>query len=483
MNRKKKNMLTILFLLAALVMVSVLYFVVPKGDSGENQAETEEETSITVDTIDTEQVEEIAVSKAGKEVYHLKKENKSWKFSDNPTLPVDEDGVNTLLDSVANVTAAKELNLEDGEKSNYGVENPVLTIQIKTADKTYQYDLGDEVPIEGGVYGLASGRDTIFCMSESLMSVFDVEAKSLIQKDEIPDMTESEMTAVKVDNKKGSDFEAKVVKKAERVESDISWNITKPYDKPLAASDENWSAVLGYFNSLEFGDLVEYGAKKQSKYGLDNPDSVITVQYKKDKKEKKLVLLVGKEKEGAYYVRLQNSSNVYEMSADEVEQMTKLDAYSCMNQKVYNKLVTDVTGYDVTYGNTTLNVTCSLKKDETADSEEDTEDTASASDYIWSLNGKTIEEDDVTSFVSPYSTAGQISYSGKVDKKVSAKDRKFVLKIVYHEKDRDVTITYYPYDGTNFYQVDRDGMNYFLADKKAVDEVIKQFQSVEKMGK
>ena len=33
--------------------------------------------------------------------------------------------------------------------------------------------------------------------------------------------------------------------------------------------------------------------------------------------------------------------------------------------------------------------------------------------------------------------------------------------MIYHEENRDVTVTYYPYDGTNFYRVDRDGMTYF----------------------
>lgn len=475
MSRNKKNMFTVLFLFTALVLVCFLYFVIPKGENSDEQAETEKESSITVDTIDTGQVVEIAVSKAGKEVYHLKKEDKTWKFAGDKSLPVDGESVNSLLESVASVTATKELALDAAEKSSYGVEEPALTIRITTPDKTYQYDLGDEVPIEGGVYGLVSGRDKIYCMSDSLMSVFDVKAKSLIQKDELPDITESEMTAVKVDNKKDADFEAEVVKKSERVESDISWNITKPYAKPLAASDEDWSATLGYFNTLELGDLVEYKAKNLLKYGLDNPSSVITVQYKKDKKEKSFVLNVGKKEDDAYYVCLKNSSNIYEMPASEVEQMTKLDAYSCMNQKVYNKTVTEIKGYDVTFGGTTLRITGSLKKEEK-------EDTVTASDYIWSLNGKTIADDDITSFVAPYSDAGQITYSGKADKKVVPKNRKAVLKIVYHEERRDVTVTYYPYDETNFYRVDRDGMDYFLVDKRAVDEVIGQFESIQKMG-
>ena len=53
-----------------------------------------------------------------------------------------------------------------------------------------------------------------------------------------------------------------------------------------------------------------------------------------------------------------------------------------------------------------------------------------------------------------------------------------VLKVVYHEKTRDVTVTYRPYDGTNFYRVDKDGMDYFLVDKLSVDAVIDAFKTL-----
>ena len=53
-----------------------------------------------------------------------------------------------------------------------------------------------------------------------------------------------------------------------------------------------------------------------------------------------------------------------------------------------------------------------------------------------------------------------------------------MTKIVYHEANRDVTVTYRPYDGTNFYRVDKNGMDYFLVDKLSVDAVIEAFKTL-----
>ena len=47
--------------------------------------------------------------------------------------------------------------------------------------------------------------------------------------------------------------------------------------------------------------------------------------------------------------------------------------------------------------------------------------------------------------------------------------------IVYHEENQDVTIRYLPYDGTNFYRVDKNGEMLFLTDKRAVDDTAKAF--------
>ena len=86
-------------------------------------------------------------------------------------------------------------------------------------------------------------------------------------------------------------------------------------------------------------------------------------------------------------------------------------------------------------------------------------------------------------FLSPYSLAYLLEYSGKADNKVKPKSSKPVLTIVYHENNRDVTVRYLPYDGINFYRVEKNGMDYFLVDKLSVDDIIKKFKGIEKLAK
>jgi hypothetical protein len=486
MSKQKKNLVTLLVLCVILAVSVVAYFLVPKGDT-DSTSSTEDTTSdddetedtITVDTIDTDTIVSVKISKKGKTTLSLEKDDDTWKLTDDKEVPLDEDTVTDLFECLNPVSASKEIDKEEISLSDCGLEEPAMTIQVETSDgSSYQYDLGIEVPILGGYYGTSSSGDKIYCMADSLYSTFDIKAKSLMSVEELPEIDESDMKYISVDNKKGDDFEAKKVSKKERVNSSSKWNITKPYDQPLAASTTDWSTTLGYFTDLSFSELEEYNAKDLSKYGLKNPSSVITIKYKK----KTLVLYVGKtNSDGDYYVCRKGSSNVYTMLADTVESMTELDVFNAMDTYVYDVAVSEISGFDVSFGKTKLKVTCDTEETSEAASDSavssETSDT-SLDNTTFTLNGKSVSDDDKSTLYEPYSAISELTYSGKVDSSVKAKSGDSVLTIVYHESGQDVTVKFLPYDGTNFYIVDKDGMNYFLVDKPMVDQIIKKFKNV-----
>lgn len=516
MSRKTRNLLTISGLCVLLAACLALYFFIPKGEEKDDGTVTGDVTAskdvtvskdvtaskdaeeITVDTIESDTIEQLEVKKKGKTSYVLIKKGDEWKLSGQEDIPLDETKVTALFSCLNPVKAAKTLEKTVDAISEYGLENPVYTVIVTAGGKKYQYDLGISVPVEGGYYGMSSGNsDSIYCFAENLVSDLDIKTNTLIVRDELPQMEEDRMVYLHVDNKKGSDFEAAVVKEEERVDSYSRWNITKPYEKPLATSTKDWSSILGYFDSLTFGNLVEYGAEKQDKYGLSSPSANITIRYfettkdyepkedtaqsdsdenevpEKYRKYHTVKLCIGNKKGESYYACQKGSHNVYLMNGDVVENMTKLNVYTAMDHCVYATLATKIKGYDVKYGNTTLSVTRTPV--------EGTED-SSKEKNIWTLNGKQVPDEKESDFLMPYSNAYLLEYTERADDSVKPKKKKPVLTMIYHEEKRDVTVTYYPYDGTNFYRVDKNGMNYFLVDKRSVDDVIKGFKGIEKIA-
>lgn len=540
MSGKKKNLITLLSLCAVLVVCLVLYFVIPQGTSNEQDpaaADTAEEGStgdsqsdLTIDTIAAEQVDKVTVQRKGEKGWSLKQEKEdSWTITGMAGAPVNEETVSAILSNVNPVKASQQFEAEAGDLSAYGLDQPALTIQIQTKDgKKYQYDIGSEVPKSDlGYYGKAASDNVVYCMDTAFVKAFDVPAIHLVKMDTLPEMEADYLTSISVKNRKGKNFEAKKVSDKEKVDFYSNWNITVPYAKPLSTSQSEWSTVLGYFTGLSYEEMVEYDSSSLKKYGLERPDSDITVSYyqaikgytptatatpaanasansstesayvipegKRDYRT--LHLLVGKKKGDSYYVCEKGKRNVYKMSASMVENMTGLDAYTNMDHCVYSVLATSIKGYDVTYGDTTLKVTRkSVPKDETdatatpesdAAAEEGTavgNATDSSQKNIWTLNGKTIPDDKESDFLKPYSLAFLLEYSERAEDAVKPESDKPVLTIVYHEDHRDVTVKYLPYDGINFYRVDKNGMDYFLVDKPLVDDVIEKFKGIESMG-
>lgn len=537
MSGKKKNVVTLIVLCALLVVCLVLYFVIPRntGEKEDNTADTTEEQSdsesISLDSIATDQIKSVTVTKKKKKVWSLKKKNKSWSLVGKEAAPVNEETVSSILENVKPVTATQKFENQSGDLSLYGLDKPELTISIVTTDgATYHYEIGSEVPkSDMGYYGKCSGRDEIYCLNSAFVKAFDVSGTSLIKMDELPEIDKDYLTAITVQNKEGKDFAAKKVSDAEKVDFYSNWNITAPYAMPLATSQSEWSTVLGYFTSLTYEEMVEYDSRNLQKYGLKNPQAVISVNYYQAKKGytpsatatpdanalgnsssessyvipenkrdyKSLHLYVGKKTGDSYYVCEQGKKNVYKMSAGTVENITGLDAYTNMDHCVYSVLATSIKGYDVTYGDTTLKVTRkSVTKDdsESAATPEATPTatengtavgnaTDSSQKNIWTLNGKKISDDDERDFLSPYSLAYLLEYSGKAKDSVKPESEEPVLTIVYHEDKRDVTVKYLPYDGINFYRVEKNGMDYFLVDKLSVDDVIEKFKGIEKFAK
>lgn len=526
MSSKKKNLITLVSLSLVLGICIVLYVFFPSSNNTDSGTKDQEKINeVTVDAIPENQILSISFSKEGETIWSVNKNQDKWNFSEDKTIPVNKEKMTAIMEELNPITATKKMEDVSELQSEYGLDKPQMKLTITAKDgREYQYNIGIKVPKEGmGYYSKTNADDAVYCLKASLVSAIDVTKNSMIQMDELPQIEADYMTYICVDNKKGNDFEAKRVSNKEKVNFYSNWNITKPYEKPLATSALQWSTTLGYFNSLSYKELVEYNSSNLDTYGLANPSSVITIKYyeakkgyvpsvtatpstvvtgnsaskdsyiiPKEKRDYKTVTLsIGKKEKDSYYVCEKGRNHVYKMEKDVVENMTNLDAYTSMDHCVYAVLATSIDGYDVMYEDTTLKVTRTPlhengKKKENSKDEGMAVENVTSKDQknLWKLNGKKISEEDEEAFLSPYSTAYLLEYSEKaVDSEMTEKSKKPVLTIVYHEEKRDVTVKYLPYDGTNFYRVDKNGMDYFLVDKLLVDDIIESFKQIEKLGK
>lgn len=503
MSKGKKQAFTLLGLCVLMVAAICLYFIVPRGDSEESAEEGNTAETVNVAKIEKDKITSVSITGEGREDISLEKNGEDWKLKDMPDVSLDADTVEGMFSGLSPVTASKELDSEGVQLSDYGLDQPQMTVKIATSDgEEYEFRFGGTVPVTGGNYGLTEDGGKIYTFSETLYSAFDIEKNSLIAKEEVADINSDYLTSISVKNDGKETFKAEVVSDSKKVDAYTNWVISKPYKKLLAGSStEDWTTLEGFFTSVTLGDLVEYGCSDFGKYGLKKPSSTVEVGYfevkdgyeipeataapdstsqtnastnkasevpEEYRENKGYTLYIGKKADsGDYYVRLKGSKNVYTMSASNVENMTGADAYTYMDKCVYSTLATDIKGYDAVIGDKKISVTRSTEKGDDGKDKN-----------VWTLNGEKVSDEKEEAFLTPYSKAYLLEFTSKAKDSVKPESDRPVMTIVYHEEGRDVTVKYLPYDGTNFYRVDKDGMDYFLVDKRSVDDTVASFESL-----
>ncbi len=500
MSKGKKQAITLISLCLLMILGIVAYFLVPQGEEKEEDTGEEATQTIEVVSIDGANITGLQILSEEENISLEKKEN-TWKLTDIPEAPVDQEAVEGMFSAFQPVKATKKLDGANVDMAEYGLDKPAKTLQVTTKDgKTYEIKLGEVVPATGGNYGLYDGQ--LYTFEDTFYAAFEGSKNSLISKEGVASITADYMTSIEVEKEGKTTFRAEVVSDDKKVDAYTNWVISEPFEKPLAGSStEDWGTLQGYFSSVSFDELVEYGAKDLEKYGLKNPGAVVKVNYftlkdgyeepeatanpngtaannntnkanvipKKYQDGKSYTLSVGDETEDgeSYYVRWNDSKQVYTLKADTVNQMIDADAYTYMDRCVYSTLATDIKGYDATIGDKKISVT---RKDGKNEEGKDIN--------IWTLNGKKVSDENEETFLTPYTKGYLLEFTSEAKDDVKPKSKEPVMQIVFHEANRDVTVTYYPYDGTNFYRVDKDGMDYFLVDKRSVDDMISAYEAL-----
>ncbi len=538
--KKKKNVILLVGLVLILAGAICALVLVPdnkekstKGTDNDKEQEAQASTDLVQESKD--QVTGIEFSMGDNTVYSLTKgdswsiEKAEYRIDKTKTgygkealkdAVVDDEIMEKTVNEVDNILATKKLQLEaDVKPEDYGLGADACKLTLNFGEKTETLLMGTEAGGDNtGYYVKVEGDDSnVYIISNVVYETYFADVEKFIKKDEISDINSDYMTGISIkDSKKkeSASFVTEFVSDKDRLDLYTNWVIKEPFKYDLAGcSTEDWNNMMRNYTSLTFDDMAEYKCEDLDKYGLKNPRAVVTIDYfelssdyveeakatpepaddnksavtkqitgkanvipKKYQIAKKYICNIGSQNEnGDYFVTVYTGSNdtkkpnVYTMSSDNVMKMIDINPYDYADHCVYATLATDIEGYEVKAKDVDVKVTRkSIKGDDDKEKNE------------WTINGKKVEEADEEAFLKPYSKAYLLEYSSNAKDSVKPKSDKPVLTMTFHEKDRDVTVKYLPYDGVNFYRVDKDGMDLFVVDKRSVDDVIAAFKDLQK---
>jgi hypothetical protein len=255
------------------------------------------------------------------------------------------------------------------------LDDPVGTINIATSDKTVTLTLGTFSTMDSERY-VSIGDGNVYLVSTDPYDTFNVELSSLIENDEIPNITAA--TEIVYSGAESGD-----VVYDENLDSDCTSDVyyLEQDSAKLPLDTDNVSSYLSKLYYMSLSDYATYNASTDDlvSYGLSDPELTLVISYKDDDEvEQSVQISLGRTEEqksaaeadsedtGASYdtdtssgvggyLRVGQSAIVYELSETNYEALLGISYDSLRHKDVFvadfsavEKMVVELDGEEYT---------------------------------------------------------------------------------------------------------------------------------------
>lgn len=377
MQRAKR----IYLLLGVLAVVCAAAFAVSRYQEEQERIRNTDEVVLEVDpdTVDslswTCEGESLAFHKDG-----------SWLYDEDSAFPVDEEKVQALLENFQALGAA--FIIEDvTDYAQYGLDDPVCTIDITAGDTAYQITLGDYSTMDSQRY-LSTGDGNVYLVEDDPLEDFDIPLSEMIDNDETPDFDSVESLQFT-----GADSYTAVYQEdsgASYCSDDVYFKQERDSLSPL--DTDRVQDYLDEISGLDLTNYVSYNATEEeiADCGLDQPELTVTIRYTDEPEEGEeeataetadtpstFTIRVSRdpdqrtatpeeaaqdeeeedEEEITAYLRVNDSQILYQITGSEYEALMAAGYNDLRHQEVLSADFADVTGLEVTLEGQTYTIT------------------------------------------------------------------------------------------------------------------------------
>lgn len=257
MNKKK---LLPLCILAGVVVVLAVILALLRIFGGEE----DEDTGIALFSVTADDLSTIAYQDGDTDVALTKGEDGVWSLDSDTLLPIDQDAVSELADSITGMTAQRELG-EDADVDSMGFATPEMSISFTTGADIYTLTVGDQNSMTDTYYARLGEDGPVYTIATSDLSSLCKTPRQLYQAQDITDIESSDVTAMTLET--GSEVLSFTLE-------DETWTLDS--DPGYELDQDTVKRMVNTICSLESEwSITQPGP--DSAYGLDAPNAVVTV--------------------------------------------------------------------------------------------------------------------------------------------------------------------------------------------------------------
>lgn len=310
-TKKHNKYIPLIVLLVALVVLFAVYKALAasnaRKEAEEAAAEAAENADIMIAEYDYTTMTALSYEKKGEEKLSFAVSGSSWIYVPDEHFPLDNTTVASMASAIAQI--AVECTVDEGEASDYGLDDPAYIINVKYSDgDSHEYKIGNYNSFNSAYYFMADGE--MYMVASGLLSYFNYTLDDLMALDTVPSSEWSDTAYVNYITVKDGDSENKI------------------------EDDTGKSELVDVLGSLSLKDTVDYYTEEEEKasYGLDG-SCTVTVNYKKAKTttdsdgnesttylDTNYVLTIGKTDSG-YCIMPSGSDITYSLSDDDAAEI------------------------------------------------------------------------------------------------------------------------------------------------------------------
>lgn len=268
MKRSKKLCL----LLGLLTVLCVATIAVLQVEEYKEKIETSQDIVLELDgdTVETLSWEYEDTSLA----FH-RGEDGAWLYDEDTAFPVDGEKIGERLDLFS--AFGVSFIIQDVEDyGQYGLEDPVCTIRLTTAEESYEILLGDYSTLDEERY-VSIGDGNVYLVETDPLDYFSAGLSDMILNDSVPAIYQAEEITFAGAADYTARYEADST--ASYCAADVYFLQEDGESLPL-----DTGLVESYLSSLSALDLSSYATynateEQLASYGLDDPELTVTVSY------------------------------------------------------------------------------------------------------------------------------------------------------------------------------------------------------------
>lgn len=401
----------------------------------------------------------------------------TWLYDEDSAFPVSEERINELLEPFQ--AFGVSFVIEDVEDyGQYGLDDPVCTIDLTTEEQSYQIQLGDYSSMDSKRY-VSIGNGNVYLVQNDPLDYFDTDLRGMIANDDTPWF--DQVSEIRFSGEENYSVVYEEDSEDTYSADDVYFAQLDGMKEPVdTAKVENYLYTI---SSMKPTDYVTYSAADEdlASYGLDTPELTVSVDYTAEdedgnEEQNTFVLHVSRTAEGKKaaeaaaekeadgsgdtenipaYVRIGDSRIIYEISSDRYDQLMAAFYDDLRHSELFWGELSEVQKIDVSLEGAVYTFTPEKDGDE----------------YTWLYQEEALETGDFQDALTAL-TAEEFTSEAPAQKQE-------IGLTIYLDNERtpEVRIRLYRYDGTRCL-ASVDGESTALVDRDAVVNLMESVRAV-----